>query len=499
MSNDEITSYLNTRGYIIRKKYLEKDDLRVIKRELSVTPYTPKVSYVKPQPIILYRESQYKIYMPRFYGLENYGNPEENNIPSGKKINLKFSGKLRDTQQPVADKFIKHVKKVSSGLLELHTGFGKTIIALYILSMLKKKTLIIVHKEFLLRQWIERIEQFLPDAKVGRIQGNVIDIEDKDIVIGMLQSLSMKEYPTNQFDSFGFTILDECHHLGAEVFCKALYKIGTKYMLGLSATMKRKDGLTKVFKLFLGEVVVKKERKGEDNVLVKAIHYCSMDERFSCEERDYRDQLKYSSMIKKLCEFNPRREFILDVLKYTLNEGSEDQQIMILGHNKTLLNYLHDAIKHRKIAGGDVGYYIGGMKEEKLKESETRKVIIGTYAMAEEGLDIKSLSTLLMATSKPDVTQAVGRILRKKRKQALVVDIVDMHAVFQRHFSKRKTFYRKQKFLVKETSMYGFRNDDWKITVKKNQSVSKSNKKKFIDKNNPFHMQGKCLIDLTDI
>merc|ERR1712127_178315 len=135
------------------------------------------------------------------------------------------------------------------------------ICALNIISRLKTKTLIIVHKEFLLRQWIERIEQFLPDAKVGKIQAKVIDIDDKDIVICMLQSLSMKDYPKDMFRSFGFTICDECHHIGAEVFSRSLLKVVTKYMLGLSATMKRKDGLTKVIKWFLGDIVCKIERK----------------------------------------------------------------------------------------------------------------------------------------------------------------------------------------------------------------------------------------------
>ena len=79
---------------------------------------------------------------------------------------------------------------------------------------------------------------------------------------------------------------------------------------------------------------------------------------------------------------------------------------MVLGHNKSLLTYLHDAIKHRGIA--TVGYYIGGMKETELKISEGKKIIIATYAMAEEGLDIKTLTTLIMATPKVDVTQAVG-------------------------------------------------------------------------------------------
>ena len=161
--------------------------------------------------------------------------------------------------------------------------------------------MIIVHKEFLLRQWLERIEQFLPTARVGKIQWSVIDIIDKDIVIGMLQSLSMKDYPEKLFDDFGFTIYDEVHHIGAQVFSRALFRNVSQYSLGLSATMKRKDGLSKVFKMFLGDVVYKKERKGEDNVLVRAIEYFHEDEEYSKVVLNYRGQTNYTSMIKNLC------------------------------------------------------------------------------------------------------------------------------------------------------------------------------------------------------
>ena len=64
-------------------------------------------------------------------------------------------------------------------------------------------------------QWRDRIKQFLPEARIGKIQQNTVDIEDKDIVLSMVQSLSMKEYEENTFDSFGLAVFDECHHLGA--------------------------------------------------------------------------------------------------------------------------------------------------------------------------------------------------------------------------------------------------------------------------------------------
>ena len=368
-----------------------------------------------------------------------------------------------------------------------------TVMGLWCLAALKKKTLIIVHKEFLLRQWIERIEQFLPKARVGRIQASVIDIEDKDIVIGMLQSLSMKEYDKSIFNEFGFTIVDECHHISAEVFSRVLFKVVTPYALGLSATMKRKDGLTKVLKMFLGEVVYKKERKGEDNVVVKAINYYLDDEDFLEISLNYRQQVNYTAMMKKLCELNHRREFILKVIEDLVENGAEDTQIMILGHYKTILTYIYEAIKHRGIA--TVGYYIGGMKEIELKKSEGKKVIIATYAMAEEGLDIKTLTTLVMATPKSDVTQAVGRILRKKREESLVIDIVDPQIIFQKQYVKRKRFYKKQNFQLKETDMNGYYKDEWEMKLTNKKSKKTCTKKK--SKNTPF-MNGVCLIKEDD-
>ena len=96
-----------------------------------------------------------------------------------------------------------------------------------------------------------------------------------------------------------------------------------------------------------------------------------------------------------------------------------------------------------------------------------KKIIIGTYAMAEEGLDIKSLTTLLMATPKVSVNQAVGRILRKKDHEALVIDIVDVHGIFQRHWTKRLRFYKKQKFKVIKSDSNNFDNDEWDTIVER--------------------------------
>lgn len=454
-----MSTYLGPKGYTIYKECLSPSELNDVRKDLLVRPYIPKAP-VQPDRFPVFRESPKKIYLPRFFGIETYGEPDEYRIPTGDPIDVPFHGELREIQHTVINAYMDTVneERGGGGLIELRPGQGKTIMALNIVSRLRRKTLVIVHKSFLLNQWIERIEQFLPSARVGKIQGQIVDIEDKDIVIGMLQSLSMKEYPPETFHSFGLTIVDEAHHIGSEVFSRSLSRIVTPYMLGLSATMHRKDGLTRVFKMFLGQIVYKDKRKTDDPVLVKAIRYQTDDAQFNDTAFDYRGNPSYSTMITKLCEFNHRSECILRIIQMELEE-QPNQQIMILAHNKNLLVYLYKAIEHRNIA--PVGYYLGGMKEADLKASESKQIIIATYAMAAEGLDIKTLTSLVLATPKTDVTQSVGRILRAKHSRPLVIDIIDPHQVFKNQWEKRRKYYQKNKYTIQTTTMANYTQGVW--------------------------------------
>ena len=228
---DEVGTYLGQKGYSIYKDCISVEEQHWLREQLQVRPNIPN-SPVKAPSFPVYRESPNKIYIPRFFGIETYGQPEESRIPDGESINIDFNGVLRDYQQKVVDTYVQTVgADGGGGLLELPCGFGKTIIALNIIGTLKLKTLVIVHKSFLMNQWVERIADFLPSARVGKIQGKIVDIENKDIVIGMLQSLSMKAYPSSLFDCFGLTIVDECQHISSEVFSRSLQLIVTKNML----------------------------------------------------------------------------------------------------------------------------------------------------------------------------------------------------------------------------------------------------------------------------
>ena len=453
-------NYIGRKGYAISKVGLSPAEIQKLKSKLLVKPSNGLQGKFgnnsnKDGPdtqFPIYRESSKKIYVPRYFGIENFGECEMKSISVFQEIDVPFEGSLRENQVPVVDAYFQELSKPckGGGLLELECAYGKTVIALNIISKLKAKTLVIVHKEFLMNQWIERINQFLPSARIGKIQGKIMDIDDKDIVIGMLQSLSMKTFPDDTFQSFGLTIVDECHHISSEVFSCALFNIVTKHTLGLSATMERKDGTSYVIKMFLGHICFVGRDVEKHNVLVKGITFIEKDDpHFNEVCVDYRGNVQYSKMISKLCEFKPRSDFIVDVICDMVMKKPE-QQIMILAHNKSLLTYLFASIQSREICS--VGYYIGGMKKDALKESESKTIIIATFSMASEALDIKTLTTLVMATPKTDIEQSVGRILRQKHSQPVIIDIIDSHPPFKNQWTKRKTFYRNKGYTITETN-----------------------------------------------
>jgi hypothetical protein len=211
--------------------------------------------------------------------------------------------------------------------------------------------------------------------------------------------------------------------------------------------MDRKDKTSYVFKLFIGDIIFKGLNTEKHIVEVRIIHYTNNDEEFNKIETDNRGNTLYSSMIVKLCDYIPRCILLVKIIDNLMKENPLNQ-IMLLSHNRSLLTYLYENINEKKI--GTVGYYVGGMKNQHLKETETKQIILATYSMAAEALDIKTLNTLILATPKTDIVQSTGRILRTQYSDKLIVDIVDTHTIFKNQYSKRKCYYKKCEYTIKE-------------------------------------------------
>ncbi len=236
--------------------------------------------------------------------------------------------------------------------------------------------------------------------------------------------------------------------------------------------------------MFIGPKLHSMLRKQDDVVLVRGIEFITNDEEFNEVECDFRGQPKYSTMISKLCGFGPRTRFIVKVVQDLIAENPQSQ-IMILAHNRCLLTDLSGAF-------GDIaGFYVGGMKQKDLEATEKKQIVLATYAMAAEALDIKSLTTLVMATPKTDITQSVGRILRMKHEKPIVVDIVDGHQPFQNQWKMRKRFYRKSNYQIDAATSKTYvsmTDTNWQCVYNPKKCESDEDE-----------LPKQCLIDLTDM
>lgn len=321
--------------------------------------------------------------------------------------------------------------------------------ALHLIVELGVKTMVIVHKDFLLNQWRDRIAEFIPAARVGIIKAKKIEVDDMDVVLASVQSLSMKDYDDDViFKGIGFMIVDETHRIGSEVFSRALNKHVFRYSLGISATVQRKDGMTKAIVHFLGDILFKGKRR-EDDVLV-------VQKRFEDESPVYRREERIgasgnpnvSRMINNITEFPPRNRAIVDSIKYAIDK-EPGRRVLILSDRKAQLSALKEGLDAMGITAG---FYIGGMKPAALAESETKQVMCATFSFAAEGMDVPHLDTLVLASPKSDIEQSVGRILRLKaehrERKPIVIDFVDTFSLFDRQGGKRRSFYLKFKYRI---------------------------------------------------
>lgn len=424
-----------------------------LRKTLTVRPCVPAVFVPNKNAIPRYKvyaEVEDAFYLPKHFGIETFGIPVHTTRDVRKTPDERwtFAGSLRPIQQPVVDSFLK--PEPHDGILSLHTGGGKTVCALYIASQLKVPTLVIVHNSFLRDQWVDRVRSFLPNARIGRIQGDTCEVDGFDVVIAMLQTLSMRDIPIASFKSLGLIIVDECHHIASEVFVQALPKVTSKYMLGLSATPTRKDGLMGVAHWFLGPLLFNSDTgsKEDDGVHVEMYEYKNDDPKFNEIIYNTQGVMFTTLMINKLAEEVGRTKWLTEIIKDILEESPKRQMLVLtdrVQHTKDILAALPESLRDKAAILAQT------VKSDKRAEfCATKTILIGTYAMCKEGFDVATLNTLVMATPRPDVDQIVGRILRVEKSARslppLIVDIVDPQ--FRRQFQERNGLYKKRKYRV---------------------------------------------------
>jgi superfamily II DNA or RNA helicase len=496
MSIQDKDRVLTAKGYAIKKSYLDDVQIQGLRSELTMAPKVMDKFQKDIQHFPIYYESKTRFYVPRHWGIKKFGQPEADIVSEGLQLSDNVSSNPsfppRDFQKDIIDSFIG---KGANGLICVPCGYGKTFMALNIAVRLGKKFLIVVDKEFLMNQWKSEIENFINGATVGILQGSTcqigsnivfdkeytipelkqlakdaklkvsgtkdellkrlidagIDVKPKsrkieyDVTICMIQTICRQEFPDGFFNDYGFTIFDECHHLGAAYFCQALRKIQTKYMLGLSATPDREDGLSSVFEYHLGDAVYKLTKRAPDKeAIVKAVWFNSEDPIYKDVPVNWRGEPITAKLLNQVADFEPRNNKIMKIIDEYAQDP--DRFILILSDRISQLEWFEKALNTWSTKYVH-GYYIGGMKQSILDENADKcQILLATYQMASEAFSVKKLNTVILATPRKNVEQSTGRIFRQRideRKVAPhIIDIIDSHESHLRRWYVRKRFYK---------------------------------------------------------
>ena len=423
--------------------------------------------------------------MPPGIGLECYGKPSHMLVNHGKKLHdpdalaLASSFVPRNYQVCAVKRVMQVIQSTESlprCLLCADCGLGKTAMALMCASQHGCKTAIVVHRGELLRQWIDRIHEFMPRASVGVVQGKKHEI-DCDIVLFMMQTLiKHHDGASIAFPDFGLAIFDESHHVPAKTFATSVS--ASRANDWANSTPTRQDGLIWLLKALLGPSVSHLKRdstSAESQVTVKALNFCPQrgDALWNAAANAVPGKfflMMRARLISGLTQHLERNNIIADeLMRLVVREG---RSVIVLTerreHAKGLQILL--ATKH----GVDSCLLVGGHKKKKRKPKRCKpgveppipvdggetlvdkmkkaKISIGTFAFASEGLDDKTKDTLMFATpttNKVWLQQCVGRIQRGfSPKPPLVVDVVD--EPLQRITRRRMQWYTQQKFNVPE-------------------------------------------------
>lgn len=456
-----LSRVITPKGYAIMKSSLTKKQTEELLKELTVKPKVMETYAKGVTAFPIYMESSTRYYVPRQWGIATYGAPEAITIGDGKALPpaVKFKGTPYDYQAAIIDKF---VGSGANGLICVPCGRGKTFMALAIAMRLGRRFLIVVDKEFLMNQWKGEIENYITGCRVGIIQGNKLQVDPAayDCTICMIQTICLRDFPTGIFADYGFTIFDECHHLGAQHFSGALRKIQTKWMLGLSATPDRDDGLSKVFEYYLGTAVYEERTRDPDpTVVVRAVWYADDDPAYVDVPVDWRGKPVTARLLTQVVECEKRTRLVVDQLVDLAAEPA--RQILVLSERKAHLEAIYAGFLER-FPGSEsrMGYYIGGMKQSLLdNNSATCQILLGTYAMASEAMNIKTLNAMIMASPRKKIEQSTGRILRtrpeNRRVAPLIVDVVDSHDMYMRQWWLRARYYRKCAYQIEHVGRPG--------------------------------------------
>jgi superfamily II DNA or RNA helicase len=388
-------------------------DLRIYKK---TSKYDRQAKFIEPY---LITEDDY-IYLPFQYALKNISNSSR---PERKELDIRkteFTGKLRELQKTVRDQAVSILNKTGSVILSLYCGFGKTFLAIHLSSRIGLKTLILCHRIVLIEQWEDSIKKVCPNAKY-QILNTKTDV-DRFADFYIVNAANVEKI--GFFDRVGTVIVDECHVIATDTLSKSLFYTTPRYLIGLSATPHRSDGMDILLDLYFGTEKINKQlfRK---HLVYKVNTGIKIEAKINVS-----GQMDWSSVIEAQSNSEERNGIILDIIS-----KFPDRYFLVLCKRVSQASYLIEKLEEKKES---VTSLIGNNN----KYDEKARVMIATVQKCGVGFSHEVLNTLVIAADMEEYfIQYLGRVMRTEEGEPIVFDLVDDHPVLKKHFSTRKGVY----------------------------------------------------------
>ena len=430
-------------------------------------------TYRVQRVITCHEESQTHIMLPRGLYKKITDMLSELNIEieviddrsKGNKLDVSFTGNLRKDQTEAVERMLKH----NTGVLCGTTAFGKTVAALNIIAEKKVNTLILVNKVSLANQWRKRIAQFLKNEEsgeesisTGQLGGGKKNLTNK-LDVALLQSLYRNKEVHDCVSNYGMIIVDECHHISAFSFEKVLKNANAKFVYGLTATPKRKDGHHPIIHMQCGDIRYQNDAR---KVAEERPFAHVLIPRFTPFDPYIDLNSDLQTIYSRLVTNDQRNRMVVEDCVSNVKEGRNG---LILTERIEHLDIIKEMLK-KEIRNV---YILSGSQGKKkndavMQELETLKeddpfVIISTGKYIGEGFDDSRLDTLLIAmpfSYKGRLQQYAGRLhrLREGKTEVRIYDYVDIHVpLLERMYLKRLRGYGGMGYDVAENTLSNHR------------------------------------------
>lgn len=396
-------------------------------------PQGMKTKYIEVRP---YRIVDDKIYLPFRWALQNIPGLERKSREICKPINgsVDYVVKLNKVQEEINDQCVKSLNKYGCILISLFCGCGKTFYSVYLAHKIRLKTLIIIHRVILQDQWEESIRECLKgefSVSVLKPKGKSSQF-DSDFLI--VNALNIKKFREDDFKDVGCVIVDEIHSIMAEQLSECLRYMSPRYLIGLSATPYRPDGLDGLLDFYFGE----------GNKVVRELYHPHIVYKIKTSVTYEEDTKQWNSLITSQCMNEERNNFIVELIS-----KFKDRCILVLCKRIEQAKYIFEKLQK-------IGEKSSLMVENKNTFDKDSRVIVAGVLKCGVGFSFSKLNTLILASdvisseTEEYMIQILARVIRTREVQPIVFDIVDNHGVLQKHFLVRKRVYEKAGGVIKD-------------------------------------------------